>query len=1424
MAPTAEAARPRHGVNALGYVSSSSSDDDDDDIRADCVVSIEMKQFATTSPGDRLLTNIPSDSNAAMGSSTNTVPEMSERHPLGGVSKDPSIGEPTITTTTAGNTAATAVTTTTTTTGKQHRGGSKRKRSVAYSAYVLPSSQGVDLGKRRNKLSRGDSSPSAWLPASASVAALDPPGPGARSQAVWLLVLYSHALSALSVCLLAVDAGAFSARKSFFERHGQSGSAASLPLIFDSALLLSALATGFVPHFFPGLLGDRAAAAIAVAYAVLLASVGDGVRCAASFNPAANVWVFSLFPALFAASFPGGEPAVARAAAAALAAVLCVLLWRGIEEILGVSSWPACGVDLPVEAPQGDRVANALLRVVAGVALPAALAYYSRRVHASPYHVVFHGEPSPTTPSAGREADDCAQPDRALESPAIALPLDQNAHASPPALSPWGGSDAGGRCRACRGVYPTPSSDAGLSFNTPGKVDDDDTSSSDSSTPSCAVETVHMKSEGSLEMLSPVSKGVPLHSGAGGGGGGGGGFLSPSFGSPFPLAKTKSQFSVGSGRSACPPTLPAVNLRSKAGSILVVKLAVERFGTGSVQVRSPVTNNIGNPQVDLSSAVSVVKSAVEDVVQLYDGVFAADTSLYNGDLVVTWNLTKPHPQHVLQACNAAISLKEQLEDESSLPRWWCICVHSGTIVYEDRDSITRFQSSANLDRKNSVTAVGGWNIVRKALSRSASSFHTLANNSSSSINGQSQPHLMSPVSAGQACKESPTICSKEPGTSPRDHAKESNKVIALGPCIATGRTFTKLGIQLGCSCIITEKVHDLVTSSVYTRPIDCVSISDPDFEEPLENSIVYELFHGKVPEEQPPSQLSPTYMQAFMFFKQGNYSRAKERLMTYLPTAPRDTQAMRLLRLTLWLIANGGVVREGRKKAEEKDFKDDDSSAAGSPLAGFSIGRRGSMASLLSVTPSVEEERQFKREYISWDDIENRASDIPESVLEELRNKSFPHRNNTGPNAHGSAGQGQAAANPGGKPILESLRDEGKNNESPEFLFSDFVVESPTRTRSMSRRGSLRAGEMGGSVRSTHATMLKTQIQEAEVEANAEALSAWGVMPSNSGDTAPKAKDVCSDPHWLPRKIDDTNGMSWMRSSKQIGRGAFADVWLGMAHDGALAAIKTMKLPDHSSLIDDLASPTKALSSKERRTRRSMKNRGGAASKSAKVETIDGLVSEVSLMENLRHENIVSYLGSTVVSGHIFIVMEYLSGGSLADVLQQFDTMLPKSSIVRYITDILRGLCFLHRNKIIHRDMKPQNILVLTTGECKLADFGASAELGALAETNQGLIGTPLYMAPEACSGAACQASDVWSLGIIVCQLYTGQVPYSFVNSNEFNPHGFMYKLSSTADFSPTIPPSLPTLAQAFVEACFERDPNERASANALQSHPFILD
>eukprot|EP00756_Hemistasia_phaeocysticola_P039307 Hpha_TRINITY_DN16808_c0_g6::TRINITY_DN16808_c0_g6_i1::g.149083::m.149083 len=360
-----------------------------------------------------------------------------------------------------------------------------------------------------------------------------------------------------------------------------------------------------------------------------------------------------------------------------------------------------------------------------------------------------------------------------------------------------------------------------------------------------------------------------------------------------------------------------------------------------------------------------------------------------------------------------------------------------------------------------------------------------------------------------------------------------------------------------------------------------------------------------------------------------------------------------------------------------------------------------------------------------------------------------------------------------------------------------------------------------------HDVMLRRAIREAEAEANADQLAAWGIMPSSGAPSTPTvASNSSNGPPALPSRFTDFKGRLWQRANKCLGVGAFGEVWMGMGSEGGLVAIKCMRLPTLSSMKAAEAVAQAATSHSARRLAMANRKQGRAAAKDPNqvhLRHIEDLLSEVALMQQLHHENVVAYLGSALAASHIIIIMEYLSGGSLSSVMKEFKERLATPSIQRYLRDMVRGLSFLHSHEIIHRDMKPHNVLLVIDGQCKLADFGASAKLSQLSATNQGVIGTPLYMAPEACRGEASCPSDIWSLGVIVCELFSGHVPYRFSDSNPFTPQGFMYKVGRDETYTPTLPPEVPPEAIALVTGCLSRDPRLRPTADELLCEAFLL-
>jgi tetratricopeptide (TPR) repeat protein/predicted Ser/Thr protein kinase len=181
--------------------------------------------------------------------------------------------------------------------------------------------------------------------------------------------------------------------------------------------------------------------------------------------------------------------------------------------------------------------------------------------------------------------------------------------------------------------------------------------------------------------------------------------------------------------------------------------------------------------------------------------------------------------------------------------------------------------------------------------------------------------------------------------------------------------------------------------------------------------------------------------------------------------------------------------------------------------------------------------------------------------------------------------------------------------------------------------------------------------------------------------------------------------------------------------------------------------------------------------KAADLSLVGRFRAEANAAGNLRHKNIVTIYGYGEDDGQAYLVMEYLEGRDLYQIIDKNVplTMLEKVSIVAQIAD---GLSCAHKNGVIHRDVKPGNVMVLADGAVKIMDFGIARLLreGA-ARLTQGsdLIGTVSYMAPEQFANAEVDAlCDIWAFGVMFYELLTGLHPFI-----EKNPAAIMFKITN---------------------------------------------
>lgn len=323
----------------------------------------------------------------------------------------------------------------------------------------------------------------------------------------------------------------------------------------------------------------------------------------------------------------------------------------------------------------------------------------------------------------------------------------------------------------------------------------------------------------------------------------------------------------------------------------------------------------------------------------------------------------------------------------------------------------------------------------------------------------------------------------------------------------------------------------------------------------------------------------------------------------------------------------------------------------------------------------------------------------------------------------------------------------------------------------------------------------------------------------------------------IGRVLDDTRledqGLQFLASSSSrvhirwqqgrfVGAGTFGTVYLAVNLDsGGLMAVKEIRFQDISS--------TPSLYKQ--------------------------IKDEMNVMEMLSHPNIVEYYGIEVHRDKVYIFEEYCQGGSLAQLLEH-GRIEDEAVIQVYTLQMLDGLVYLHSKGVVHRDIKPDNILLDHMGVIKFVDFGAAKVLaknsrtiqrsrragnaGGMVGNNQmsgmvgpdgkpvgaaavqSLQGTPMYMSPEVIKGenrGRRGAMDVWSLGCVVLEFATGRRPWSQLD----NEWAIMFHIGMAQQHPPLPEPGqLSDLGIDFIRQCLMIDPYDRPSAMEMRQHPWI--
>lgn len=268
-----------------------------------------------------------------------------------------------------------------------------------------------------------------------------------------------------------------------------------------------------------------------------------------------------------------------------------------------------------------------------------------------------------------------------------------------------------------------------------------------------------------------------------------------------------------------------------------------------------------------------------------------------------------------------------------------------------------------------------------------------------------------------------------------------------------------------------------------------------------------------------------------------------------------------------------------------------------------------------------------------------------------------------------------------------------------------------------------------------------------------------------------------------PVYIHNKDPRTVFSNMKQIGQGASGSVFVATKMDGVKVALKKVK-PEN------------------------------------KTES-DALEMEIRMMCCTRHPNLIKCYETYNFGGMMWISMEYMSGGCLTDVLENYQRLqarMTESEIAYVLHEVLMGLKFMHGLKRLHRDIKSDNVLIGSDGKVKLADFGFCAELTEERKKRTTCVGTPYWMAPELIRQSEYDYKvDLWSVGILAIECAEWEPPHMdekplramFLITTEPPP-----KLSEAGRWSPEF--------RDFLSCCLVLNPTRRSSATQLLNHPFL--